>query len=758
MLPVPKNIGVDPQVKRLSVKDWLSGTVTAFDDGRTPLQGLKSAGNVYLTQDGTVRPRPSLVRYGPQPTGKILGEIFEYKKVSGTTRENWLICMQSFGVSISPSSSASPSSSVSPSASASASGSPSLSPSASLSRSPSSSASPSSSLSPSSSVSQSLSPSSSASISSSASPSASVSPSPSNPPTGHGQIFIARPEDASWTAVTGKYYDDEAPAHFFQIAGKVVIMNGVDTLSYMTITSATITAFNSISTPSAPTLNTINTITTGAFPITYRVSINSTVGETAASTTLATSANKDRDNWSGSENIVINLPAIGSGASFNIYCGVVGNFEYLIASSVSSAATTFTDTGGSTMPQDFTRLYPSTNSTGGPKVTRGTNISGRAFLVGDVDSPYKVWFGGDTAGNELDFSPANDGGYELINNGGKELPVAVKQHRDGKGTATIKVYCNGTYGKRFSMVPDSVTVGSDIITFFDVTEDEGEAGTTSPDAIIHYNNSEWYPSSDGFKTDGTQPQIQNVLTTKRTSNTIQPDIKLLNQSAMDVACGIGFEGRLYYALPVSSDTNNEIWILDLDRKGAWMKPWSITCDWMLLSNDNMGNTHHLILSDNSIYALSYSALSTDDGVPFQTNGQSGEVYFSDDKRLWVQLLQVIFVLNSPKGEVNFQVTGKTEDAALQGLGNPTTFTATSTTTVAGWGEVNESILGWGRNRWSKVGIIPTSSSQATQEIIIEVDETVQWASYSWSSTKAGVDYNLSDVIYEYIEVGLLDLA
>jgi hypothetical protein len=534
-------------------------------------------------------------------------------------------------------------------------------------------------------------------------------------------------------------------------------MNGSDTLSYLATSGTTITPFTSISTPAAPTLNARTTLLTGAFPLTYRVTINSSVGETAASAALSTDANKDRDNWASTENVIINLPSIGSGTSYNVYCGVVAGFEYLIASNVSASATTFTDSGGTSMVQDTTRLFPTNNSTAGPKVTRGINIGGRAFLVEDVDNPYYVWNGGDP-GHELDFSPANGGGFSVVNSGGKEVPSAVKLHRDGKGTPSIKVYCQGTKGKRFTLTPDQVTFGTTIISFYDVTEDEGENGTTSPDAILYYNNSMWYPSTAGFETDGTLPQIQNVLSSRKTSNTIQGDISTLNQAAMDKACGFVFDGRLCYALPVSSDTNNEIWVLDVDRKGAWMKPWSIAADWMWVVNDNTGNTHHLILSNNVIYDMTYSALTSDDGETFLTNGQSGEIYFSEDKRLWVQLLQVIIVLSAPQGQMNWQITGKTEDSNLQALGDPTSFTSEVNQQIAGWGEVNPLIKGWGRNRWSKVLLVPENSSAATQEIIIEVDETVQWFNYAWATSTAGVDYNISDVVAEFIEIGILDLA
>jgi hypothetical protein len=268
----------------------------------------------------------------------------------------------------------------------------------------------------------------------------------------------------------------------------------------------------------------------------------------------------------------------------------------------------------------------------------------------------------------------------------------------------------------------------------------------------------YYPSSEGFETDGTLPQIQNLLASRKASNTIQPDIASLNQAAMPNACSMIFNGRLLWGLPVNSDTNNQIWTLDLERKGAWMKPWSVAADWMWVITDNTGNVHHMVLSDSKMYDMSYSALTSDDGEPFITGAQSGQIYFSDDKRMWAQLLQVIFVVLRPQGEVTFSVTGKTEDNPVIGLGEPTAFTPDSNSQPAGWGEVNKHILGWGRNRWSKVNLVPENTNDATQEVAIEIDEEVQWASYAWNSSKVGVDYNISDIIYEYIETGIKDLA
>jgi len=535
-------------------------------------------------------------------------------------------------------------------------------------------------------------------------------------------------------------------------------MNGVDNLSYLDIASSAITPYALLSDPSAPTLTTDNVGGSG-YSVYYRVTANSTVGQTAASSALAVEVDTERDLWKppsagGTDNVIIAWTAVTGAVSYNVYCGTVSGFEYLIASGVNGLA--FTDDG--TFAQDTTQLFPTVNSTAGPRVSRGANIGGRAWLVADIDNAYKVWYGGDFS-YELDFSPANGGGYLVVGNGSKDLPIVVKSFRDGKGNAQVTVLCQGTngQGKRFLLSPDSVTIGSTTITFYSVTEDSGNEGTDSPDAVVSYNDSLLYPSRDGFKSTGTKPQLQNILSTNRISNTITPDIENINNDAMGGSVGLGFEGRIYWALPVNSNTNNQIWVLDLQRKGAWMQPWNISADYMWLYNDNSGDTHQMILSNNVIYALSYSVKTADDGVAFTTNGQTGQVYFSEDKRMWVQLLQVVVVIANPQGHLSWLVTGRTEDENVQILGEPTTFIAEDGSEVIGWGEINTKMVGWGRNGWSTVGIIPETIGASTQELIVEVDEEIQWASVGWNSNTAGVDYAISDIIFEYIETGIKDL-
>lgn len=675
MLQVPKATK-PPKIETVSVRNWLNGTVTNRDDARTPLEGLRSSGNVVLDQDGTVRPRPSLTEYGPQPTGTVLGEIYEFRKFTGLSAENWLICMQNI--------------------------------------------------------------------------------------SGTTSVYIARGEDSSWTQCTGKTYDNTATATFLQIDDKVLIMNGTDTLSFLTIGGTTITAFTALTTPSAPTLSANTGLSGTDFNTYYAITANSTVGETDGSSVLTVDVSTDRDLWDPeTQSIKIAWSAVTDAETYNVYMGTAADGAgtptmYLIAGGLDSATLSFTDNG--TRAQDLSRPLPTANSTAGPKVSRGNVINGRVWLVGDSDNRDYVWRGGDF-GFELDFSPSNGGGFSPIGQGSKNIPVQVLPYRSGQGEPRVTVLTQETNGKgkRYILTPQTLTYGTSSFVVWQVNEDSGQDGTDSPNGVVLYDNSIWYPSRDGFKTTGTKPQLQNVLSTDRISNTIQPDISTLNTAAMEMCVGMAHEGKIYWAVPVNSSTNNEIWVLDLDRKGAWMKPWNVAADWMTLYNDNDGVTHHLVLKNNKIYELSYRALTADDGVGFSTSGNSGQIRFSEDGREWARVIRIVFTVLRTQGGLNFTVSGKTEDTPLAVVGSQS-FTPQSSR--AGWSEPGS---GWSRSSrgylrgWSEINVVPVSYNSATQEVAIEVDEDLQWFSYGWTSTGPGVSYNLSDVVAEYVPIGIKEI-
>jgi hypothetical protein len=678
-MPLPALKVQQPKIVRESHKDWLKGTVTAFDDGRTPADGLRASGNVWLQQDGTVRPRPSLIKYGTVFPGTLLGELFEFTKTLTSSTQNWIIGM--FNVS------------------------------------------------------------------------------------GTTRPYVSK-DGGAWQATIGKTYDNAALAHFVEIDEKVVIMNGSDNLSFMDVTTAgttnTITAFTALSAPTAPVATKTGL---GGTTLTYyyRITANSSFGETAETVAATVSVDRQREAWDTTTNFVTVTWTASAGAvsttTYNVYVGVASGQEFLVASGLNG--TTYKDVGSD--PQDVTRTAPSFDNTTGPAVSRGTVINGQLFLTGDKNHPRYIWYGG-TGQSVLDFSALNGGGYVEIGRGTKDIPVAVRSFRDHSGAPVITVLCQGTNGKgkRYTMTPSSLTIGSNVISFFDVQEDNGQAGTDSPDAVLFYNDSLWYPSRDGFKTTGTKPQLQNVLSTDTVSETILNDVINLNTAYMNKAVGLGYQQQLYFALPNGATSNNEIWILDLQRGGAWMKPWNIAADQMTLYNDNSGMTHFLIVKSNIMYELSYSASTADDGVAFPTNITSGIIKFSDDGQTWAKVIRLTFILLRPQGVINITVTGRTEDAELQSVG---TANVTPINTVVGWGETS-----WGGSPdvtppnlpvifgWSDFAAVPTVIGTARYQVDIDIDEELQYYQWSIDTNSIGVDFQLSDVISQRVDIGVKDLS
>lgn len=667
---VPRQASESPKIERVSVRDWLKGKVSTQDDGRVDQSGLTAAQNVLLEQDGVIRPWPSMVAYGPQPTGTILGEVGEFKDVDGLTDVKWLITVQNVA--------------------------------------------------------------------------------------GTARVYIRKDQEA-WIECTGKDFDTTARCHFAQVDEKVLITNGVDNLSYLDIPTQTVIPFTAVNTPST-TSATPTGLTGTTYPLSYKVT-SSNQGESAASAAFTCNVVKVRGSWNGTSEYVDIVADRETGAEYyHVYLNDAattssGEWQYIgsVKDPGSGTTWTFRDTGN--VSPDYTRVAPLGDSSAGPKASRATVINGRVFLTGDADNPRYVRFGGDTLGSELDFSPYGGGGYVEIGAGGKEIPLKVVSFRNGQGIPVIMALCQTSAGrgKRYILSPETTTLGTTIINFVSVQEDNGEDGTDAPDGVLVYKDALWYPSLDGFKSTYTKQQIQNILSTDEVSESISPDVNNISLANLDKCVGVAYKGRLYWALPVGSSSNNQIWTLDLKRGRGWMLPRNVNADWMTIYEDNSGKTRHLVLSGNNLYEFAYSSLTNDDGDVFNTYARSGIIKFSEDGMEWASVLDVTFVLLRPRGEIQLTVDGLAEDnETAQSVG---TQSFESVGEIAGWGE-----LAWSNAGWGETVTVPENSAITRKTKTIEIDEELNWLTWSIKSTTAGVDYRLADVIIRYVPIGTKDLT
>jgi hypothetical protein len=376
-------------------------------------------------------------------------------------------------------------------------------------------------------------------------------------------------------------------------------------------------------------------------------------------------------------------------------------------------------------------------------------------MVGDVTNPARIWFGGTTENEALDFSSYNGGGWVEPNRGGKDFPVKMIPFRDGKGTPMAACLSKGTNGsgKRYLLQPSSVTVGDTLITYMQVQQDNGQDGTDSPDGVVVVDDAIFYPSRTGFKTTNTKAQIQNILSTSGISDNISDAVNSLSGLTMDSCVGMTYDRRIYWALPFAGATNNQVWVLDLRQKGAWMRPWNIACDWMTLYSDNTtGETKRLFLVDDVIYELDDNSNTNDNGTSFITNVGSGAIKFSEDGEQYGSVIDVTFIFLRPQGLINLSVTTNTEDGEII-LSD--TLDSVTNESIAGWGT-----YGWGDNGWSNLlygePLAVTSNIPRVRKTI-EVDEECNYLTWGVNTTESGVSYELATVIVRYVPVGWIDL-
>lgn len=660
-----------PQIAYNTNNAWVQGLYTRLNRDRTPLKGLATTENVQLTQNGTVAPRPGTRLYGTyQPTGTVIGQVFEFVKPNSGVNERWLVWAENRS----------------------------------------------------------------------------------------GTVFILVNKDGGTpTTITSGVHSINGNFHYEQIAGLVVIANGVDPLSYFTISTLAFTQFTSLATPTAVSA-TATSVSGSTYTLRYRVAA-ANQGESAASNAVTVGITKLRETWNGTSEFVTfvwNRPTSGNiPKRWNIYVGDQAGSEYYL-DSVPDAGTGTTQSyvdSGSIAPT-ATRVAPPGDSSSGPKVTRMTNIKGQMYMVGDADNPGRIWFGSTNSGASLDFSSYNGGGWVEPNTGGKDVPVKIVPFRDGKGTPMAACLSKGTNGagKRYLLQPATTTLGSTVISYMAVTEDNGQDGTDSPDGVVILNDALWYPSQSGFKTSSTRAQIQNIISTTGISDNISTDVNSLSPITMSKCVGITYDQRIYWSLPNGSTTNNEIWVLDLRQQGAWLRPWRVAADWLLLYGENVsGKTLMLGLVNNQFIQFDQTTTTNDSGVVFQTNVGSGSIKFGSNEE-WAAVIDVTFYFLNPQGDINLSVNATTDDGVI-----PFTDVMSSgaSQVASSWGRHS-----WGGNAWGGIGpsLKTVSASKARQKWTIEIGESCQAISWNINTTDIGVNYELAKVVIRSVPIGYLDVS
>jgi hypothetical protein len=662
MIPVQK-AAKQPDLKTISLHDWLKGRRSDTDYTRTDNGALAVTDNVIVEQDGVVAPRPATVPYGMQFVGECIG-IDDFTKIVGGKPESWLVTMQVVD--------------------------------------------------------------------------------------GVGKIFVNK-DGGVWQECAGKTYDPNFEASFVQGAGKILIMNGKDYLSYLDTTTLTITLFSALARPAAPTV-TPTGMTGSAITYRFRVTATSTIGETDASVAATVATSLARSQWTQTGStphfVTLSWTAIPNARGYCIYVGTEAGKEVFIGT-VPPSSTSFVDDGSAV--EIVSKPAPLGNSTQGPIVSRGVNVAGQIFLIGDG---YKVWYGG-SGDNAFDFSAYNGGGWIAPADGGKYVPITGIPFRDGKGTPMCTVFSSGGSGngKITHLSAQSMNFGDTVISYMQADEANGQDGTNSPNAVAQTRDSAWYPSGNTFKTTGTKPQVQNILSTDNISDAIYDDMQKLNYKAMAKASAAVVNGRIHWALPVGSDENNQIWTLDLTRGGQWMLPWNFKAKKLLVYGSNDGVIHFLANTGKNLVEFTRNLATQDTGVAFPTRVGSGFIKAEKTGTNWMYLVDVTVVLINPQGQIDLSVKAKTKDGSIAELGKKNFLPQVS---YSGWGEImNEANSKWGDVAWGEIMSVPVTYGSTRVTRTIPIKKAVNYFQWEISSSVKDTFYQVSDVVARYVDIGML---
>jgi hypothetical protein len=611
-----KLAGSDGKPFTITIDKFGRAVMTLFSDTRIPLDGIKTAQNMWLSQDGVWETRPPTTPYGAVYTGPIDGaDQFSVYNSDGTVSTYlWIIDNGSFKIS---------------------------------------------------------------------------------------------QDGGAWTSKGGSFTVG-VPVVGIQVNGiksdgtrtnLVQLYQAGTALKYYDISAGTIGSYSSISAPGTVTPTRAG-LAAGSNNAYYKVTAVNAIGETLASAeaSVAGGINKTRDNWtSGTDSIALAWSAVTGATRYNVYYSDASGTEVYLSSTSTNA---YTDTGVD-VPNPY-QSVPDVDTTAGPKYGDGWLSGNRIWGTKDPTQPYRVaWTG--TGQYMGAFNPFYGGGYIDLEKGGPERPEKGFHFRTGKGDAASTILSASPTGAGAStaVTLTTLTVDTLVIVIPVAVKQQGSVGTRSPLGVVQTSDSVYFPSPKGFHNNGSRQSILNVLVTADLSDIIRPSVRGISNGYASGIAGGFHDGRIFWSVPYGSTTNNQTWVYDVERKGAWALPWSIGFKRFFEYTDSTGLIHFLAVPVTGTQLVEIGGSgSGDSGTAFSTLLETGLIHWDKNHMTWATIKKAYVELADPAGQISFTVSG---------VRRGRDFTSVATRTI----NANQGVSGFGADLWGNILFGDSGSSGRT---------------------------------------------
>jgi hypothetical protein len=561
--------------------------------------------------------------------------------------------------------------------------------------------------------------------------------------SGTGKIY-SQVDGGSFTLIGGfNSYDSSAWTGFVQSKSRVYVFNGVNNLSYIDLSTMATVEYVALTTPGAPSGSAAAGLTSGTKPYNfyYKVTANNAVGESIASpASAAININTIRDSWApATQSITVTWSSVPNALSYTIYGSDNGTDFYEMVTLAGLTTLSFTDDGSVTLSPFKTA--PSSNSTQGAIFT-WMYVDIPSAQVYGVTSDNKLYYSAPATSGAADFSSLNGGGYITIDEGGDTQLNFVDGFRTGKGDPVVSAFSRGAAGKgKLNHITfNQETFGDQVFFVPEVTEANGQSGTYAPRATVKARDGLIYPTGDNIKNTGTSQNIVNILTTQSMGDLIVPDLNKINLAALNMACGVEAQDKVYMCLPVGSTSNNEIWILDLARKNAWTLRWTVSAKDIWQYEDSAGASHICVLVNNIIMEFTRTGTTphTDDGVAFRSRCAYSSLVWDPDGISLGNIHNQYFKLLDPTGQIDANTFGLSKRGTTANTGSDTYSVEVSFTGIGQWDYSGDYQYG------DEVGAID-AFAQSIAVLRVRPRGLLNQEDWEVVGETAGTDYTLSSV-------------